>query len=99
MKKKSTQAGDRKRVLAAILAEQKYVDARDSLDGLENKANGLYERLVEGKDLAGLLDLKKVFEELEPSFEKPEGFGTTLQALQDRIDDYTSGRMEKAAKA
>lgn len=89
MKKKSTQARDRQRVLAAIRAEQKHVDLEAAADSANYKADEIYNRMVDGKDLKGLRELDAIFKDLRGSFRgsKSEAFKIMRQVLKDEIDD------------
>lgn len=89
---------DRQRVLAAILAEQAYLDAEKAVKVANRETDKTHVRMVEGKDLKGLRELDRIFKDLKGSFKRSRAaFINVRNFLKGTIDDYTSGRMEKAA--
>ena len=91
-KKGKTQAGDRKRVLAAIRAEQKYIDAQERIERESEKTAEVFARMARGKDLKGLRELNEIFKELKGSFVKSEGFKMVHSFLKGEIHECAAGR-------
>lgn len=97
MKKGNDRDKDRKRVLAAIQAEQKVADAEKALDLACAGSRKAYQRMVGRLRLKGLQELNAIFEDLKDSHEGSTAFEIIWHAVKDHIEDYTSGRMKKAA--
>lgn len=94
MSKIKSKGGDRKKVLAIIRAEEKYVAAEKAVEAAEQAVMAA-EQMYEGRDLKNLRELDAIFRELRSSFKGSEGFKIIRQALKARIKDEAKAAQAK----
>ncbi|RJR40807.1 MAG: hypothetical protein C4576_19780 [Desulfobacteraceae bacterium] len=83
---------DRKKILAAIRAEQEYIDATETAEKLQEKSWAILMPMIKHKSVERLGELKKVFRELKPSFKKSEAYRIVLGFFEDEIIERAAGR-------